>query len=58
MAEYLSEIKSLCDQLDSIGSPITEQEKIYGVLNGLGKEYESIYTVIEHAMDIFLGPCF
>lgn len=37
MVAYLSEIKSLCDQLDSIGAPITEHEKIYGVLNGLGK---------------------
>lgn len=52
MAAYLSEIKSLCDQLDSIGAPITEQEKIYGVLNGLGKEYESVCTVIEHLMDL------
>lgn len=58
MAVYLSEIKSLCDQLDSIGAPITEQEKIYGVLNGLGKEYESVCTVIEHAMDVQPVPCF
>ena len=53
MAVYLSEIKSLCDQLDSIGAPITEQEKIYGILNGLGKEYESVCTVIEHSVDLF-----
>lgn len=51
MAIYLAEIKSLCDQLDSIRSPISEHEKIYGVLNGLGKEYESICTVIEDSMD-------
>lgn len=58
MAVYLSEIKSLCDQLDSIGAPITEQEKIYGVLNGLGKEYEAVCTVIEHSMDSYPEPCF
>lgn len=58
MTTYLSEIKSLCDQLDSIGAPITEHEKIYGVLNGLGKEYESVCTVIEHAMDSYPAPCF
>lgn len=58
MTTYLAEIKSLCDQLDSIGSPITEHEKIYGVLNGLGKEYESVCTVIVHAMDGFTPPCF
>lgn len=27
MAVYLSEIKSFCDQLDSIGSPITDTRK-------------------------------
>lgn len=58
MTSYLAEIKSLCDQLDSIGAPISEQEKIYGVLNGLGKEYESVCTVIEHSMDVIPGPCF
>lgn len=58
MAAYLAEMKSLCDQLDSIGAPITEQEKIYGVLNGLGKEYETVCTVIEHSMNTAPGPCF
>ena len=58
MTEYLSEIKSLSDQLDSIGDPITEHEKIYGVLSGLGREYEAVTTVIEHSMDVFPGPCF
>lgn len=51
MSEYLSEVKSVCDQLDSIGCPVSEQEKIYGALSGLGKEYESISTVIEHSME-------
>ena len=56
MAVYLSEIKSLCDQLDSIGSAIPESEKIFGVLNGLGKDYESICTVIENSMDAIPAP--
>lgn len=58
MAAYLSEIKFLCDQLDSIGSPISEQEKIYGALNGLEKEYESICTVIENSMESYPALCF
>ena len=58
LAEYLSEIKSLCDQLDSIGAPLSEQEKIYGVLRGLGREYKSNSTVIENSMDAFPGPNF
>lgn len=51
MTAYLVEIKTLCDQLDSIGSSLTEQEIIAGILSGLGKEYESICTIIEHSMD-------
>lgn len=58
MEAYLSEIKNVCDQLDSIGFPVTEQEKIFGVLNGLGKEYESVAIVIEHSLDVYPGPCF
>ena len=58
LAEYLSEMKLLCDQLDSIGAPLSDQEKIYGVLRGLGREYESISTVIESSMDTFPGPNF
>ncbi|KAG7554441.1 Retrotransposon Copia-like N-terminal [Arabidopsis suecica] len=58
LAQYLSEIKALCDQLDSIGAPISEQEKIYGVLSGMGREYESIVTVIEESMDLPTSPSF
>ncbi|KAG7584280.1 Reverse transcriptase RNA-dependent DNA polymerase [Arabidopsis suecica] len=58
LAQYLSEIKALCDQLDSIGAPISEQEKIYGVLSGVGREYEAIVTVIEESMDLPTSPSF
>lgn len=54
LAQYLSEIKALCDQLDFIGAPISENEKIYGVLTGVGREYEAIVTVIEESMDHLL----
>lgn len=46
MTEYLNYVKGVCDQLDSIGCPVSEHEKIYGALGGLGKDYESICTVI------------
>ncbi|CAN6999760.1 unnamed protein product [Brassica rapa subsp. trilocularis] len=58
LSEYLSEKKTLCDQLDSMGAPLSEQEKIYGVLRGLRREYESISTVIESSMDAIPGPNF
>lgn len=51
MAAYLSEIKTLSDQLDSISAAIPESEKIFGMLTGLGREYESICAVIENSMD-------
>lgn len=51
MTEYLGDVKGVCDQLDSIDCALSEQEMIYGALAGLGKEYESICTVIEHSMN-------
>ncbi|XP_020876966.1 uncharacterized protein LOC110227326 [Arabidopsis lyrata subsp. lyrata] len=53
MTQYLSEAKTICDQLASIGCALTDPEKIYGVLHGLGQEYESISTFIENSMDTF-----
>lgn len=53
MAEYLNSVKQICDQLDSIGCPIPENEKIFGVLNGLGKEYVPVTTMIEGSIDTF-----
>lgn len=51
MIEYLNGVKSICDQLDCIGCPLSEHEMIYGALAGLGKEYESICTLIEHSIN-------
>ena len=58
MYVYLTEIKTLCDQLDYVGADIPESEKIFGMLNGLGKEYKSIIAVIENSMDSFHVPSF
>lgn len=58
LAAYLSEVKLICDQLDSIGCSVPDNEKIYGVLNGLGQEYESIVAVIENALDTEMGLTF
>ncbi|XP_010475978.1 PREDICTED: uncharacterized protein LOC104755317 [Camelina sativa] len=58
MEDYLSELKQIFDQLDSIGYPMNDLEKIHGLLSGLGKDYESVATVIEHSMDTVPGPCY
>ena len=51
MSDYLKEIKSVCEQLDSVGSPVNEKMKIFAALHGLGREYEPIKTSIEGSMD-------
>lgn len=53
MGEYLNYVKQICDQLDSIGCPVPENEKIFGVLNGLGQDYVPVSTMIEGSMDTF-----
>ncbi|XP_010496670.1 PREDICTED: uncharacterized protein LOC104773723 [Camelina sativa] len=56
MIVYLRELKSICDQLASVGSPVTEKMKIFAALNGLGREYEPIKTTIENTVDSVPGP--
>ena len=58
MSEYLKEIKGICDQLASIGSPVTEKMKIFAALHGLGREYEPIKTSIKGSVDAVPGPTF
>lgn len=36
MNDYLKEMKDLCDQLNSVGNPVTENMKIFAALQGLG----------------------
>lgn len=58
MEVYLQDIKNLCDQLASIGNPITETMKIFSALRGLGRDYEPIKTTIENAMDAVPAPTY
>ncbi|XP_013716690.2 uncharacterized protein LOC106420397 [Brassica napus] len=51
MDVYLQEIKTISDQLTSIGSPMTEVMKIFTALRGLGKDFEPIKTAIEGTID-------
>lgn len=58
MDDYLRDIKTICDQLMSIGQPVDERMKIFAVLLGLGKEYEPTKTSIEGSMDTQYHPTF
>ncbi|XP_010451596.1 PREDICTED: uncharacterized protein LOC104733741 [Camelina sativa] len=51
MSDYLISIKDICDQLASIGDPVSEKMKIFAALRGLSRDYEPIITVIEDSMD-------
>lgn len=46
LSTYLREYKSICDQLNAIGKPVDEITKLFGILEGLGSEYESFKTTI------------
>lgn len=46
LSVYLREYKSICDQLNAIGKPVDEITKMFGVLEGLGSEYENFRTTI------------
>jgi len=58
MDDYLKEIKRICEQLTSIGSPVSEKMKIFAALHGLGIDYEPIKTSIEGSMDLEPQPTF
>ncbi|XP_024011200.1 uncharacterized protein LOC112086480 [Eutrema salsugineum] len=58
MPDYINEVKTICDQLYSIGCAVDDNEKIYGFIHGLGQEYQAITAVIENAMDTYPYPSF
>lgn len=46
MAEYIRIFKEICDDLAAIGQPITDRQKVFGLLKGLGTGYESFITTM------------
>ncbi|KAG7547402.1 GAG-pre-integrase domain [Arabidopsis suecica] len=52
MAEYLRDIKHICEQLASIGNPVPDKMKIFAALKGLGRDYEPIKVSIEGMIDL------
>ncbi|CAL9248911.1 unnamed protein product [Arabidopsis halleri] len=50
MIEYLRGLKNICDQLASIGDPVSEKMKIFTTLRGLGREYEMAETMADKKM--------
>ena len=48
---YTTEMKSIADQLATIGSSVSEDDMIAIALNGLGKEYKAFDTSISVRVD-------
>jgi len=48
MREFLLRIKAISDALASVGSPISLQEHIDAILEGLPQDYHSVISVIEN----------
>lgn len=46
MRDYLTKIKTLCDQLASVDHKITDTEQVLCILGGVDDEYESFVAVI------------
>ncbi|KAG7578201.1 Integrase catalytic core [Arabidopsis thaliana x Arabidopsis arenosa] len=58
LSVYCREFKTICDALSSIGKPIDESMKIFGFLNGLGRDYDPITTVIQNSLSKLPCPTF
>ncbi|XP_019082552.1 PREDICTED: uncharacterized protein LOC109125401 [Camelina sativa] len=58
MSDYLRDIKNVCEQLSSIGSPVPEKMKIFAALRGLGREYEPVKISVEGMIDLHPPPTF
>lgn len=58
MDEYLRSLKMICDQLASVGSPVTEKMKIFVMVHGLTREYEPFISSIESSLDTAPGPSY
>ncbi|KAF3776124.1 hypothetical protein EJ110_NYTH49066 [Nymphaea thermarum] len=46
VTEYVTGFKTICDELAAIGKPLSDQDKVYWLINGLGSGYESFMTSI------------
>lgn len=42
IAEYLHEVRNICDELEVVSSPLPNAELVLKILNGLGCEYKNI----------------
>ncbi|KAH0661904.1 hypothetical protein KY284_026835 [Solanum tuberosum] len=46
VADYLRQIRSLCDELLTVGAPVSNSELVVKILSGLGSEFREFSTAI------------
>ncbi|GKV11134.1 hypothetical protein SLEP1_g22416 [Rubroshorea leprosula] len=44
--KYIRKFKTTCDELAAIGKPVPDKNKVFWLLQGLGKEYENFVTTM------------
>ena len=44
--DYIRNFKNICDELSLIGKPLSDQEKVFQLLRGLGPDYTSFTTTM------------
>ncbi|KAF6134828.1 hypothetical protein GIB67_002229, partial [Kingdonia uniflora] len=44
ISDHAKRFKKICDQLDAIGTPVSDHKKVYWFLRGLGHEYHNYVT--------------
>lgn len=51
ISEFVLRVKALVDALYSIGDPVSDQEQLDVILEGLPKEYDSLINLISTRYD-------
>lgn len=46
LSDYIRVFKGYCDHLAAIGKPVSDRDKVFDLLHGLGHEYESFVTTM------------
>ncbi|KAF7149901.1 hypothetical protein RHSIM_Rhsim02G0228300 [Rhododendron simsii] len=46
ISEYIRSFKTICDELNAIGKPVSDKNKVFQLLHGLGPKYDNFTTTM------------
>ncbi|CEG45552.1 copia proteinlike [Plasmopara halstedii] len=49
--EHINKIKTLAEQLDAVGAPVSEEDLVITLLGSLGESYSFLITALESRVD-------